>query len=149
MDPASAFALAVGAMQATEQAAKVCSCLLEYFRIVKQAPNRSRELRDEARLVSDVLDDLKSFLEESKSTSVPEKDLSVSLRSTVKEFTDMMDEMAKRVEVKKEEVYKRFKWPFTQKENKEYLERLGRYKSTFTVALGTISSFDSTPLHLR
>lgn len=43
--------------------------------------------------------------------------------------------MAGRMEVGKKDMTKRLKWPFTEKENEEYLFKFERYKSMFTLAL--------------
>ena len=63
------------------------------------------------------------------------------LNDTVKEFAKTMKELENRVEVKDGEIIKRLKWPFTQKENEEYLSKLERYKNTFTLALNTIQRY--------
>ena len=140
MDPVSAFGIAAGAAQFTELAANVFLGLFKYFQTVKQAPKLSRELREEACLVHKVLEELKSTLETVNTSS-----LTPTLNDTVKEFARMMNEIENRVEVKESETIKRFKWPFTQKENKEYLSKLERYKNTFMLALSTIQRYVLLP----
>jgi hypothetical protein len=55
-----------------------------------------------------------------------------------------MNDMQKHIEVQDGEVIKRLKWPFTQKQNEEYLSRLERYKATFTLALSTLQKYVHT-----
>ena len=125
MDPVSALGIAVDVAQITEQASNVFMGLFKNFRTVKQAPKLSSELREEAYLVYKVLEELKSTLETINTSS----SMTPTLNNTVKEFARMMNEIENHIEVKESEIMKRFKWPFTQKENKEYLSKLERYKN--------------------
>jgi hypothetical protein len=144
MDPVSAFALAAAVLQVTEQAANVLTGLYSYFRLVKNAPKLSRELREEARLVSYVLEDLKTVFEEMNDEQPVSHPKTDNVVNVVKEFIAIMNEMESRVEVKAGDRFKRVKWPFTQKENQEYLTKLERFKNTFELALHTIELYYST-----
>jgi hypothetical protein len=144
MEPVSAFALAAALIQVTEQAATVFTGLYSYFRFVKNAPKLSRELREEARLVSYVLEDLKTVFEEMDDEQPVSHSKNDNVVNVVKEFIAIMNEMESRVEVKAGERYKRVKWPFTQKENQEYLTKLERFKNTFELVLHTIEMYYST-----
>jgi hypothetical protein len=98
-------------------------------------------LREEAFLVHKILEELKTTLEIINTPS----SMTPTLNDTIKEFAKTMNEMENRVEVKPGEIMKRFKWPFTEKENEEYLSRLERYKNTFTLALNTIQRYIFSP----
>ena len=63
MDPVSVLGAVAGAAQLAELAANVYLGLFKYFRAVKQAPKLSRELREQAFLVQEVLQELESTLE--------------------------------------------------------------------------------------
>jgi hypothetical protein len=47
----------------------------------------------------------------------------------------LLKEMTARIEVKDCDIQKRLRWPFTEKQNKEYLDKVERYKNTFNFAL--------------
>jgi hypothetical protein len=145
MEPVSALSVAASACQFAEQTLKVSDALIDYFRKVKNAPKLSRELRQEALLLSDVLENLRSVLPgDSQAGPLPN-----SLNNTVKEFEDTVKEMAKHVEIKENELsWKRFRWPFDQKDNEKYLEKLERFKNTFQLALQTIQKYCWLPMAL-
>lgn len=139
MDPVSAFGIAASASQLAEQAAGIAKTLYDYFRSVRDAPKHSKELRIEALIVADVLEDLTSVL----------KDLPLDIKTgntideSVKEFAVTIREMARFIEVREDEYMKRFKWPFTQKENEKLIAKLERYKKTFHMALSVIERYNS------
>jgi hypothetical protein len=58
MDPVSAIGIAAGASQLAEQAAGIAKTLYDYFRTVREAPKHSKELRIEALIVANILEDL-------------------------------------------------------------------------------------------
>jgi hypothetical protein len=132
MDPVSALGVAAGAAQFADMTANVFMSLFKYFQTVKRSPKLSKQLREEVSLIHKVLEDLKSTLENIDTPTT------YSFNDIVEEFSLTMKDMERRIEVKKDEVVKRFIWPFTQKENEEYLSKLERYKTTFTLALNTI-----------
>jgi hypothetical protein len=136
MDPVSAFGVVAGAAQLTELAVKVYLGLFNYFRAVKQAPKLSRELRQEALLVQEVLQELESTLE-SIGTPPP----MTSLKNAFDEAGKILKELKNRFEIKQGEIIKQLKWPFTEKENKEYITKLERLKSTLTLATNTIQRY--------
>ena len=138
MDPVSAFGVAAGVVQFADLAANVYMTLFTYFRSVKQAPKRSEELQKEALSVSNVIDHLKSILETTNTETV---NLSASLKDTLSECSQTLTEMNNQVAVKESEWGKRLKWPFTEKENLEYLSKLERYKSTFSLELDIIQRY--------
>ena len=135
MDPVSALGVAAGAAQFADMTANVFMSLFKYFQTVKRAPKLSKQLREEVSLIYKVLEDLKSTLENIDTPTT------YTFNDIVEEFSLTMKDMERRIEVKKDEVVKRFIWPFTQKENEEYLSKLERYKTTFTLALNTIQRY--------
>jgi len=140
MDPVTALGVAAAASQFAEQVLKLSDYLYDLFKSINNAPKQSRELRQEALLLSDVLANLRSLLSSEKQTaSLPKASPSAEL---VKEFEETIAEIAKRVEIKDGEIsWKRLGWPFNQKENEKYLSKLERYKSSFQLALHTLQSF--------
>ena len=139
MDPVSAIAVAAAACQLTEQVSKISGGLYRYFEKVKDAPKLSRELRREALLLSDVLEDLRSALPIETHVKSLSKPQNTSMRNSVEEFEEVVKKMAERVEVKENGLsWERLRWPFDQKENEMYHEKLARFKSTFQLVLQTI-----------
>lgn len=131
MDPVSAIGLAASIDQFVELAASLANTLYSYYQKVKEAPKRSRELRAEGLLVSDVLQELGSIFQTIPSGPIP---TSASLATTVDEFSKLLKEMSSRITViKNDEITKRLKWPFTQKQNEDFLARLERFKNTFNM----------------
>jgi len=144
MDPVSALGVAAAAAQFAGDALRVLDTLKHYLQAVKNAPKRSRELKAELLLVSDVLGDLKSNLE-TGSYGLPTAN--TSLTGLLDDFAGLIKEMAARTEVQKRDIKKRLQWPFTEKENAIYLSRLERFKNTFNLAwdaLHTYLSFSRT-----
>jgi hypothetical protein len=135
MDPVSALGVAAAAAQFAGLALSVSNKLVQFISSVKEAPKKSRELISEISIVSHTLEDLKSTLEATQST-----DGSLT-NATFKGFADLLNEMTARIEVKENDIQKRLKWPFTEKQNKEYLERVERYKNTFNFALNSLQMY--------
>ena len=140
MDPATAVGIAAAAGQLAEQALKISHGLYQYFHNVKDAPKLSRELRQEAILLSDVVENLCSiFSSRDRRSDLPKPGPSADL---LHEFKETMMEMANKVEIKDSEIsWNRLAWPFTQKENEKYLHRLERFKSSFQLALQAFQSY--------
>lgn len=137
MDPVSALSIAAAAVQFTDQAATIFMVLFKYCRQVKRAPKLSADLRKEVQLISEVLDELKSALE--VVSTISQSATHTRFQDVVDEFAKTMNDMANCLEpIQKSEMTKRLKWPFTQKENEEYLAKFVRYKDTFILALHTI-----------
>jgi Fungal N-terminal domain of STAND proteins len=141
MDPATALGVAGAVAQFAEQALKISDCLYQYFKSVKNAPAKSRELRQEALLLSDVLETLTDlFSAQNKPSVLPNAGKYADM---LKEFRETMADMAKKVEIKKGELtFKRLAWPFTEKENGNYLTKMERFKSSFQLALQALQSYD-------
>lgn len=131
---------AASVIQVVDVAARVYMALYAYFRSVTGAPKRSRELRDEVRLVSDVLEMLKSNVE----TCPPGRsDAPVikSMNNAISQLTETLKEIEEKIEVSKTDVIKRMKWPFSEKENEKYLNTLQRYNTMFNTILNTLGLY--------
>jgi Fungal N-terminal domain of STAND proteins len=142
MDPVTALGVAGTVAQFAEQTLRISDCLYQYFKGVKNAPAKSRELRQEALLLSDVLETLTTlFSANKKPTVLPSLS---QYEEMLQEFKETIAEMAKKVEIKKGKLsFKRLAWPFTEKENEKYLARMERFKGSFQLALQALQSYDS------
>ena len=138
MDPVSAVGIAASAVQFVDLADNVFSVLFQYFKKVIKAPKDSRELRDHAYQLYDILNILQSTLETTNPRPITES--TNTLNNIFIEFSKTMKDMENRV-VKEGEWKKRLKWPFTEKENKIFLEKLKNYKGIFDSALSIIQRY--------
>ena len=138
MDPVSAFGVAAGAAQFVELTENVLLGLFQYFNKVTKASKLSRELRDHVYQLSNILNELQSTLEATNPRPITAS--TNTLNDIVVEFSNTMKDMEGRV-VKEGEWNKRFQWPFTEKENKIFLEKLKSYKSIFDSALTVIQRY--------
>ena len=139
MDPVSAFGVAAGAAQFVELTENVLLGLFQYFNKVTKASKLSRELRDHVYQLSNILNELQSTLEATNPRPITAS--TNTLNDIVVEFSNTMKDMEGRVVVKEGELKKRIQWPFTEKDNKQFLEKLERYKSIFDSALNTIQRY--------
>ena len=134
MDPVSALTIAAVSAQFLEPSIVLLRNHHEYLKKVKNVPRRSRELHQEVCLVSKLFVDLKSEL-----VSIPSEfeleNAPTAVTETVSDFTKLMTEMTKRVEIKNAEFWKRAKWPFDEEENEAYLAKLERFKGTLALGL--------------
>lgn len=121
-----------------------CFKLFDYWQKVKAAPKLSKELQQEAFLVSNVLIDLREALASAPNNTRSHRTTS-ALTDTATEFGKLMVEMFSCIEVKKDEVLKRLKWPLDQKENENYLSKLERFKATFILVLRMIQGYPNSP----
>jgi hypothetical protein len=140
MDPVTALGVAGIAAQFAEQAVKIFDRLYQYSKSVKNAPAKSRELRQELLLLSDLLENLASvFSKQKKSNVLPNASKYTDL---LQEFKETMAEMAEKAEISEGEVsLKRLAWPFKQKDNENYLAKAERFKSLFQLALQRLESY--------
>ena len=141
MDPVSALGVAACVAQFVDLAVDLALALSQYFHeTVKQAPKLSRELQQEALLLSLVLKELKSTLV-TTNDGRPMTGLSSALNNSIVEFSRTLAEMNSRTTLKEGDLINRLKWPFSERENEKYLSKLERDKTTFTLALTTIQRY--------
>jgi hypothetical protein len=114
----------------------VAKYLHHYIRDVKEAPERSLELRKELANVRILLEDLQHFLTSPSTTS----SLSAGLESAITEFKDLLEHMKARVDQSQTKGLKKLKWPFKNDENIRLLSKIERYKGTFELAVGLKSA---------
>src|SRR4030095_149374 len=95
MDPVSAVGIAAGATQFVDLAAKDFWGLFQYSNKVREAPELSRELRDHAYQLSNILSELRSILEATNSRPITAS--TNTLNNTVIDFLNTMKDMENRV----------------------------------------------------
>jgi len=140
MDPVSALGVAAASAQFAEQAINLSLVLFDYIQKVKEAPKLARQLQQELCMISLLLKELHLAAESIKSTEIS-PELTDNLKTSVAEFSDTIVDMEKQVAIRKDEFIKRLKWPFSEKEHEEYLEKFERCKTTFTLVLTMIQRY--------
>jgi hypothetical protein len=125
VDPIAAFGIAAGAAQLAGCALKLVVNLVGYYQNVRDAPAKSKELRDELDTLVDLLEEIQHSFEP---TTV------ISLRvSVLVEFENMrllLIQLYERTEKRNTKGIRRFSWPFEKGDNLEILGRIGRFKGT-------------------
>jgi hypothetical protein len=137
MDPITVVGLAASVAQLADLAGRVFMGLFGYYRQVKEAPTRSRELRDELQAVADLLDSLKSlFIQLTAVKEVGLKEVGLlRLEESVAHFETFLVDLENRTMQARTQGIYRLKWPFSKDENRRLIETIGRYKETFILAL--------------
>lgn len=102
------------------------------YRLYGDVRGPAAELRNELGLMLGVIDNLKETIRNDESSL---QSYHRSLEGAVAEFVRMVEEMEKRIVPEQINGIKILKWPFTEGENKIYLERIERYKGTINIAM--------------
>lgn len=130
MDAITAIGLVASLQQLADKTGRVCIQLCNYFDGVKEAPSRSKELRDELQTISKTLHSLATCLSNS---SMP--DLPPHILKAVKEFGEIIHNLEKQSSHKCTQGFRRFLWPFNEAKIQRTLLRIERTKATLTMAL--------------
>jgi hypothetical protein len=129
MDPLSPISLAVGLESVVLTAKSIISELFQ-FEAAKNAPQKSKELRQEMHTVCDTLESLNLELPSSEHYSSL-----ASLKDSLSESTAILIEMDTRIEQMSTGP---LSWPFSKDENHRLLSKIGKYKESFTMTLTAI-----------
>jgi hypothetical protein len=133
-DPITAIGLAASVVQLSDLAGRVFVRAFQFYRDVKDAPARSKELRDELQLVADLLDSLKEVCMVPDLQLPGQLDLG-RLGQSLTQFDEFLTSIDQRITMERTRGLKRLKWPFSIEETQRLLESIGRYKETFNWAL--------------
>src|SRR5271169_4167749 len=131
MDPVTAVGLAASVVQLSDAARNIVCNMWQYFQAVHDAPNRSRELRQEMCTMCELLESLECTMVNPRFPSVS----SVSMKDCIDGFQVLLNKMAARIAESQTRGLSRLKWPFTESENKRLISGIERYKATFSLAL--------------
>jgi hypothetical protein len=121
-----------------EIAFSVSRALASYATGVKSAPKRSRDLREEARLLSEALKTIKQ-----KTTSWHHSEASAvkGMMDAIDEVTSILKELDSRMHVSKGDIFGRLAWPFSESETNKYLEKFQRYNTSFELILRSLDRY--------
>jgi ribonuclease D len=127
-------------LQVLDTALNVYLAISNYVTAVKAAPKRSRELRDETRLLTEALKVLKA-----KTTSSPhslsESSAVKAMMDAIDELTTILKELESRMHVSKGDIYRRLTWPFSESETDKYLQKFQRCNVFFQTILHSLETF--------
>ena len=154
MDPVTALGLASSITQIADLSGNVFIQLFNYYREVKEAPERSQELRDELRAVSDLLDSLKKLIIDPSAHTVSSIPTLSKLQEPLVQFELLVKNMQGRIPQmetnrkwsfweRSRKGLERLKWPFTKEENGRLIESIGRYKGIFIWAITMYQTYGS------
>jgi hypothetical protein len=119
---------------------RVCKDLHTFYQNVKDAPKQWTALCDELDMMVRILQTVslnpKDYVPRSTSTS---------LDQTWNEVDNLLKEMETKVKTLSLTGMGRVKWPFTEEENKMYLERIARYVQWLNLALGIEQTYTPIP----
>jgi Fungal N-terminal domain of STAND proteins len=144
MDPITAVGLVASVAQLADLTRIVFLSFYQYYREVKNAPAQSKNLRDELQVISELLDSLKTVVSAPIAPSqakITDEPVLRKLEQPIAQFERFLKELQTRVSAQRVVGIRRFKWPFSKKENQELLEEIGRYKETFTWALNLYQTY--------
>jgi hypothetical protein len=141
VDPITAFGIGAGAAQLAGCALKSLVNLVNYYRNVRDAPAKSKELRDELDTLVDLLEEIQQSFEPTTVIKLP---LSVLI-----EFENIHQSLiwlCEKAKAKNTQGIGRFKWPLTNANNLEMLGRIGRFKGTLNSILNLRQMYSSIPV---
>jgi hypothetical protein len=134
MDLSSAIKLAAFVDSIAGSAKQIVSNLFRYFEGVKNAPEKSSELRQEMHALCDLLDSLHLALTGSGSRINQSPVSFQTLLYAVANCEMILSEMSART-ASGNDGSGRLGWPFSKAENQHYITIIERHKETFTLAL--------------
>ena len=135
IDPLTALDVLDKAASVAGTLSKVFKALYDYGHSIKDAPEKSQQLQEELFSLSNIARRLEVTLAKATirgTKPIPEE--------PVTRFVEMLEEMEEKIVIPEGMSIKRLKWPFSQKENMEYLERIERFKATLSLALNVYQS---------
>jgi len=133
MDPISAVGLVAGVMQLADLVLRVITNLHNYYRDFEAAPRCSAQLRTELKRLFLVVSNLQELSEA--------KLRRFSIEAELKDMVELLQEMLSRITPRHTRGVKRLQWPFKEAENKEFLSRIERFKSSFIIILNITQTY--------
>ena len=130
MDPLSAVSLATNAGQLAGWGLAVLFNLLRYYRDVLNAPQRSKELREEFHSLYHVLLDLQATFEHTP--AVQEANV---IYENFQALQELLGKLFERTDQKQTDGLKRFCWPFGKAENEKLIKQIGRFKANLSLSV--------------
>ena len=139
-------------------AGQVTAISYKYFKGVENASRDVKELTNELASLSGILAALQTCLSMDGTLEFSAEDDGQNLRQTIEtslqQCASVMEELRSKLEIKPTnkrnftkataEIFRSLMWPLKEKETKEYVKKLDRFKVTFTLAISVESRATST-----
>jgi Mg2+ and Co2+ transporter CorA len=133
MGPVTVTGLITSVEQLAEVATTIVGSMYSYYEAVRDAPNKSKELRREMVAMSDQLSSLETLLFDN--SSILSQKTERSLVDSISEIKMMLLDIKKRIQSSSTKGLKRLKWPFSKDENEQLLSRLEHYNHMLNIIL--------------
>jgi hypothetical protein len=127
MDPITAVGLVASVAQLADLMLRIVTNLHNYYRDFEAAPRCSAQLRTELKRLFLLVSDLEELSEA--------KLRRFSIEAELKDMVQLLQEMQSRLTPRHTRGLKRLQWPFREAENKEFLNRIERFKSSVNIIL--------------
>lgn len=141
MDPLSLSCNIIGVLTAAGQ---LISAGYSYGSSVKDFPQEIRDLVGELSTLSGILHALKALMDSSADGTTPDtnpSDIAKAIEVPIKDCEKMLENMLgcldnyQKPDNKVKNFVKRLTWPLKEGETKSWIEKISRYKATFSLAL--------------
>lgn len=140
-DPITALGIATGAVQLTQCAIVLFNNLFNYYQNVRDAPAKSKELRDELATLVDLLEGIRHTLETTPSLQLPQ-----SFHTEIHNMHLLIYRLCETSAPGNVEGIRRLKWPFSKEYNLEILDRIGRFKDSVNAEFIRLQMYAPSPI---
>ena len=130
MDPVTVIGLTASVTQLAHQTFKIFGNLSSYYRDVRKAPKRSKELRDEIDLLTHIL----VIIRDSQFDSIAAQHWPM-FQETFRMLEALLQDLYRLTEPKETSGIGQLKWPFSQAENAAQINKIERLKSNLNLLL--------------
>lgn len=137
MDPVTAVGLAASAAQLAQWAFYIVFKLPGYYRNVRDALEKSKELREELNSLWDLMSYLVAIFERT-TIEVPQ-----SIHEEFDKMQWFLYNLDRDLAPENAKGLKRLKWPFDQKKNSENINKIERFKGTINTFLNCRQMYSS------
>ena len=136
-DPNTILGAVAAAAQLADMTTMYCFRAYSYYRDIKEVPSKSKDLREEFSQLSSIIRDLAEVLTTVKTNNSEVGN--VISPSSLEQYPDFLKDFVSRLKLNENDFKKRLKWPFSVKENEDYIAKIERHKMTFSLALNMFS----------
>jgi hypothetical protein len=119
----------VSAAQALSTVLKVLQNLYNYYNAVQDAPARAAELRTQVRLLVEILAGIQEIWEQDTNKSQP------TLPDCLADLYRLLMQVYERSLPRETWGTRRLLWPFTEKQNSEYIVKIQQHRDTLALYL--------------
>jgi hypothetical protein len=130
MDPVTAFGLATNIFQVTQLAFDILYNSICFYRNVRDAEVRSRQLRQELDTLVDLLFDTQDVINRTPTLEVPQ-----SIQNEIETMLILLRQFYDRIKPKETSGIRKLTWPLKREENERIIREINRFKGTLNALL--------------